>query len=136
MTYPLGAVLEREGSDSLHLAAGAEQAGIEVESPFKPVLLHQERLHKMGVRVFAQTLPPRIGFVKKGYTPEMETLRVSINGWIRESTMFDYIFDADALLRDQNNPNTRTPILWSRSTMSVTADAYFSREMTASVFLE
>ena len=59
----------------------------------------------MGVRVIAQTLPPRIGFVKKGYTPEMETLRVSINGWIRESTMFDYIFDADALLRDQNNPS-------------------------------
>ena len=41
MLYPLGAVLEGEGPDPLHLAAGAEQAGIEVESPFEPVLLHQ-----------------------------------------------------------------------------------------------
>ena len=41
MLYPLRAVLEREGSDPLHLAAGTEQAGIEVEGPFKPVLLHQ-----------------------------------------------------------------------------------------------
>ena len=35
----------------------------------------------------------------------MEALRVSINGWIRESAMFDYVFDADALLRDQNDPS-------------------------------
>ena len=64
-----------------------------------------DRLHKAGVRVIAQTLPPRTGFVKKGYTREMEALRVRINGWIRDSALFDYMLDADALLRDQKNPS-------------------------------
>lgn len=64
-----------------------------------------DRLHKAGVRVIAQTLPPRSGFVKKGYTPEMEALRVSINEWIRDSALFDYMVDADALLRDPKNPS-------------------------------
>ena len=64
-----------------------------------------DRLHKAGVRVIAQTLPPRTGFVKKGYTPEMEALRVRINEWIRDSALFDYMVDADALLRDPKNPS-------------------------------
>lgn len=63
------------------------------------------RLHGMGVRVTAQTLPPREGFVKKGYTGEMEDLRIRINGWLRESPAFDYVFDADAVLRDKDRPS-------------------------------
>ena len=35
----------------------------------------------------------------------MEALRVRINGWIRDSALFDYMLDADALLRDQKNPS-------------------------------
>lgn len=62
------------------------------------------RLRKAGVRVIMQTLPPRTGFVKKGYTPEMEALRVRINEWIRESTIFDDVLDADLLLRDPDDP--------------------------------
>lgn len=107
-------VLRFDGLHGVILALGVNDAAyyskktetvISLEKYASAVTDIVERLHKMGVRVIAQTLPPRIGFVKKGYTPEMETLRVSINGWIRESTMFDYIFDADALLRDQNNPS-------------------------------
>ena len=107
-------VLRFDGLHGVILALGVNDAAyyskktealISLEKYASAVTDIVERLHKMGVRVFAQTLPPRIGFVKKGYTPEMEALRVSINGWIRESTMFDYIFDADALLRDQNNPS-------------------------------
>ena len=64
-----------------------------------------DRLHKAGVRVIAQTLPPRTGFAKKGYTQQMEELRVRINGWIRDNVMFDCVLDADALLRDQKNPS-------------------------------
>ena len=64
-----------------------------------------DRLHKSGVRVIAQTLPPRTGFAKKGYTQQMEELRIRINGWIRDNAMFDYVLDADALLRDQKNPS-------------------------------
>ena len=35
----------------------------------------------------------------------MEALRVSINEWIRDSALFDYMVDADALLRDPKNPS-------------------------------
>ena len=62
-------------------------------------------LKDRGVRVVMQTLTPREGFVKKGYTPEMEALRVKINEWIRDCGQFDYVFDADLLLRDEKDPS-------------------------------
>lgn len=62
-------------------------------------------LKERGVRVVMQTLTPREGFVKKGYTPEMEALRVKINDWIRDCGRFDYVFDADRLLRDEKDPS-------------------------------
>ena len=62
-------------------------------------------LKTRGVRIVMQTLTPREGFVKKGYTPEMEALRVKINAWIRSCGLFDYVFDADRLLRDEKNPS-------------------------------
>lgn len=62
-------------------------------------------LNDRGVRVVMQTLTPREGFVKKGYTPEMEALRVKINEWIRDCGQFDYVFDADLLLRDEKDPS-------------------------------
>ena len=64
-----------------------------------------KQLHSRGVRIVAQTLTPRTGYVKKGYTQEMEALRVQINEWIRTCELFDYVFDADKLLRDENNPS-------------------------------
>lgn len=39
--YAFGAILKREGSKPLHLAAGAKQTGIEVEGSFEPVLPHE-----------------------------------------------------------------------------------------------
>ncbi|MBQ1369406.1 MAG: hypothetical protein IJM83_08405 [Firmicutes bacterium] len=63
------------------------------------------RLKERGVRLVVQTLTPREGFVKKGYTPEMEALRVKINAWIRSCGLFDYVFDADHLLRDGKDPS-------------------------------
>lgn len=62
-------------------------------------------LKDRGIRVVMQTLTPREDFVKKGYTPEMEALRVKINAWIRDCGQFDYVFDADQLLRDKRNPS-------------------------------
>lgn len=34
----------------------------------------------------------------------MEALRIRINEWIRSCNLFDDVFDADELLRDENNP--------------------------------
>lgn len=62
------------------------------------------QLRNRGVRVIAQTLTPRTGFTNKGYTSEMEALRIQINEWIRSCNLFDDVFDADALLRDEHNP--------------------------------
>ena len=62
------------------------------------------QLRNRGVRVIAQTLTPRTGYMDKGYTSEMEALRIRINEWIRSCNLFDDVFDADELLRDENNP--------------------------------
>ena len=32
-------------------------------------------------------------------------MRVKINTWIRDCGQFDYVFDADQLLRDKRNPS-------------------------------
>lgn len=64
-----------------------------------------ETLHQRGVRVVMQTLSPRKGYPEAEYTPQMEELRLQINDWIRSCGLFDYMFDADAVVRDPDRPD-------------------------------
>lgn len=64
-----------------------------------------EKLHARNVRVVMQTITPRCGCSLGEFTEEMETLRCRINEWIRECCLFDYVFDADALVRNPEKPN-------------------------------
>lgn len=64
-----------------------------------------EKLHDRNVRVVMQTITPRCGCSLGEFTEEMETLRCRINEWIRECGLFDYVFDADALMRNREKPN-------------------------------
>lgn len=64
-----------------------------------------KRLREQGVRVATQTLTPRKGWVEGGYTLAMEQLRTDINEWLRNCELFDYLFDADAVLRSEVDPS-------------------------------
>ena len=61
------------------------------------------QLHDRGVRVAMQTITPRLGVARTmgKYEQPMEDLRLALNDWIRSAGIFDYVFDAEAVVRDQ-----------------------------------
>ena len=62
-----------------------------------------DALHRRGVRVCVQTITPRLGVARTmgKYLPEMEALRLQLNDWIRSAGFFDYVFDAEAVVREE-----------------------------------
>ncbi len=62
-----------------------------------------EELHRRGVRVVMQTITPRLGVAQTmgKYDRNMETLRLQYNNWIRSANLFDYLFDAEAVVREE-----------------------------------
>ena len=104
-------VLELPGLDTVILALGVndvaylneQTAGqISAEAFSRAVNAMTDTLHQRGVRVVMQTITPRLGVsITMGrYRPEMETLRLQLNAWIRSAGVFDYLFDAEAVVRD------------------------------------
>lgn len=61
--------------------------------------------HEKGICVIGATLTPYggSGYYQPG--PENESDRLALNGWIRESGVFDGVADFDAALRDPAKPN-------------------------------
>ncbi len=59
-------------------------------------------LHDRGIRVIIQTISPRLGVaITMGkYNRDMESLRLQINDWIRNANIFDYVFDAEEVVRE------------------------------------
>ena len=62
-----------------------------------------DRAHEHGIRVFGATMTPYEG-ATGSYTEDGETVRQSVNEWIRSGKAFDGVFDFDAAVRDPNNP--------------------------------
>ncbi len=62
-----------------------------------------DALHERGVRVVMQTITPRLGVsITMGrYNREMEALRLQLNDWIRSAGIFDYLFDAETVVREE-----------------------------------
>ena len=67
-----------------------------------------DRLHDVGVPVFAATITPfsapivaNGSVVVQPYSdPEREKTRVRVNDWIKDSGVFDYVFDFAAVVAD------------------------------------
>lgn len=78
----------------------AEQ--INLENYQSAITAMADALHARGVRVVMQTITPRLGvsFTMGKFTPEMERLRLQLNDWIRTAGIFDYVFDAEAVVRE------------------------------------
>lgn len=64
------------------------------------------KLKAKGIRVTGTTLSPRKGyFATPGWGDYTEEQRHKYNEWVRMSGVFDYVFDADELLRDPEDPD-------------------------------
>ena len=72
------------------------------------------RAHTRGVKVIGATITPFEGVDLPGYYSESkETLRQTVNKWIRTSGAFDGVIDFDAVLRDPERPSRLLPRLAS-----------------------
>lgn len=105
-------VLEIPGLDTAILALGVNDAAylneqtagqISLETFSRAISAMTDTLHQRGVRVVMQTITPRLGVsITMGrYRPEMEALRLQLNDWIRRAGVFDYLFDAEAVVREE-----------------------------------
>ena len=63
------------------------------------------RAHAHGVKIIGATITPFEGVSLEGYYSEpKETIRQTVNKWIRTSDAFDGVIDFDAVLRDPEHP--------------------------------
>ncbi len=62
-----------------------------------------QQLRERNVRVVMQTISPRLGVARTmgKYTRLMEEQRLLFNEWIRSAGIFDYLFDAEAVVREK-----------------------------------
>jgi lysophospholipase L1-like esterase len=68
------------------------------------------RAHARGVKLIGATLTPFEGVVIPGYYSESkETMRQTINKWIRTSGFFDGVIDFDVVVRDPDHPSRLSP---------------------------
>ncbi|WP_295463761.1 SGNH/GDSL hydrolase family protein [uncultured Pseudomonas sp.] len=73
-----------------------------------------QRAHARGLRVMGATLTPFAGALPDTpladyYQPAKEELRQRLNAWIRTGGAFDALLDADAALRDPQQPTRLAP---------------------------
>lgn len=68
-------------------------------------------LHDRGVRVVMQTISPRLGVARSmgKYYPEMEEQRLLFNDWIRSAGIFDYVFDAEEVVKEERPDDWKCP---------------------------
>ena len=68
------------------------------------------RAHARGIKVIGATITPCEGVDIPGYYSETkETVRETVNKWIRTSGAFDGIIDFDAVVRDPDHPTRLLP---------------------------
>lgn len=76
---------------------------INLEAYQREITTITDELHKRGIRVIMQTISPRLGVARTmgKYTRPMEEQRLLFNEWIRSSDNFDYVFDAEKVVREE-----------------------------------
>jgi lysophospholipase L1-like esterase len=68
------------------------------------------RAHARGIKLIGATLTPFEGVDIPGYYSESkDTVRQTVNKWIRTSGSFDGVIDFDAVLRDPDHPSRLLP---------------------------
>jgi len=83
------------------------------------------RAHARGVKVFGATITPCEGVDIPGYYSEAkETVRQTVNKWIRTSGAFDGVTDFDAVVRDPDHPSRLLPKFASKDHLHPNDDGY------------
>jgi lysophospholipase L1-like esterase len=84
------------------------------------------RAHECGLRILGATLLPFEGKQKDSgyYSVAKETIRQTINRWIREAGEFDGVIDFDAHLRDPGHPSRLLPVYDSGDNLHPSAAGY------------
>jgi lysophospholipase L1-like esterase len=71
------------------------------------------KAHASGLKVYMCTLSPWNGFQQRpeviNYTPELDSVRLTVNSYIRTTTDFDGYIDMDAALRNPADPTKLKP---------------------------
>ncbi|HET6981865.1 MAG TPA: SGNH/GDSL hydrolase family protein [Myxococcaceae bacterium] len=62
-----------------------------------------------GVKIYGGTLLPFEGAASGYFTPDKETVRQAVNGWIRSTREFDAVIDFEAAVRDPSRPSRLLP---------------------------
>ena len=63
-----------------------------------------EKMRSRNLRVVGMTISPRFGQEKIEFTERMNNDRHIYNEWLLTCGLFDYVLDADAVVRDSDNP--------------------------------
>ena len=83
------------------------------------------RAHARGVKVFGATITPCEGVEIPGYySAAKETVRQTVNKWIRTSGAFDGVTDFDAVVRDPDHPSRLLPKFASKDHLHPNDDGY------------
>ena len=90
-----------------------------------------ERAHTHGIKVIGATLTPYVGAAYA--TDQGETMRETVNEWIRTSHAFDAVVDFDAATQDLANPKQIRPAFNIRDHLHPNDDGY--KAMAAAVDL-
>ena len=102
------AVLVHLGNNDLGFDGGVAPADETVSVPALEAAYRElvARAHAAGLRAIGTTLTPVVGTtLLPGYdTPAQELLRQQVNAWIRDSGQFDWVVDADRIVRDPDHP--------------------------------
>lgn len=108
-------VIIAEGINDIGLSAGTEAlSGEGAVQPVRPVPSAEDliaalarlaaRAHARGLKVIGATITPFEGTTGTAatpyYTPEKNAVRLQVNAWIRQSSVFDGVIDFDRALRD------------------------------------
>ncbi len=68
--------------------------------------------HQAGLQIYVCTLTPWNAFAQGEqvmYTPELDSIRLSVNSYIRTSTDFDGVIDLDSVMRNPAEPTKLKP---------------------------
>jgi lysophospholipase L1-like esterase len=68
-----------------------------------------QKAHAAGVKIYGGTLLPFEGATQGYFTPDKETVRQAVNGWIRTSGELDGVIDFEAAVRDPARPARLLP---------------------------
>ena len=100
-------VILLEGINDIGNNAGPNGAPLTAQDLINGYLNLIQQAHAAGVRIIGATLLPDKG--NGYYSDSAESLRQTVNTWIRTSGAFDGVVDFDKALADPANPTTLNP---------------------------